>query len=190
MTDKTKTEILAGTRVTITEKDGTTTDAIFVSTKAGWTNVTVKGEARKVRAKDAAAKTTKKDLEKAERALAKAAKDKEKADARAAAGEEGDEPRLVPADLSKYVLHETKTASGRRHIDVDDDTAAKLRELALPAIYKYAAKVLDESVASLTEKYQHLNPGMQRMNLGNRVRKAFRIAAEVQEGVKAVKAAA
>jgi colicin import membrane protein len=125
---------------------------------------------------------TKADIKKAEAAARKA----EKAASKPAT--EGKE-RLVPADLSHYVLHEDKTASGRRKIDIDDETAEKLRELDLEGTYKYAASVLDETAKELKARYANLNLGMQRMNLGNRIRKAFRVAAEAAEDTKEMKAA-
>lgn len=166
-----KTPIFAeGAKVLVKDKDGATAAGVFVSAAAGWANVTVKGTMIKTRISNVSpAKAVKLKTPKAEG--------------------EGDD-RLVPADLSRYVLHDTKTASGRKQIDVDDATAEKLREMDLPGVYKYAAKVLDESIKDLIEKYKNLNPGMQRMNLGNRIRKAMKIAAEVHEGVDAKKKAA
>lgn len=181
-------EIAEGAKVVVTNKDGTTTKALFVSAKAGWTNVTVKGEPLKVRSNAVALDISKADLKKAEAAARKAEKDAAKA-AKAESGEDGDDERLVPADLTHYVLHETTTASGRKHIDVDDEVAAKLRTMTLPEMYKHAAEVLDETAKSLIAQYQHLNNGMQRMNLGNRIRKAMRVAAEVQAEVKVEKKA-
>jgi len=163
----------AGTKVTVTNKDGTTFDGEFVSTKSGWTVVKTKDGEKKVRSGTVAEKLTKAEQAKRDRAAAKAAKDAEKA-AKAKDGEE--DGRLVPADLSRYVLHDSKTASGRKHIDVDDEAARKMREKDLPGCYKYAAEVLGTTAKELQAKYQHLNAGMQRMNLGNRVRAAFKAA--------------
>ncbi len=178
-------EFTEGQKVIVTsKKDGSAFEALFVSAKAGWTVVTVKGESKKVRSNEVTAKITKADLKKEEAAARKA----EKARIKAEAGDEVAD-RLVPADLSKYVLHDEVTASGRKRIDVDDEVAAELRKLDLPATYKYAASVLDESAKALMERYKDLNPGMQRMNLGNRIRKALRIAAVVQAEVKAEKKA-
>lgn len=199
----------AGTKIVVTLKDGSKTEGTFVEAKAGWMNyTTTDGGAAKARAKDVevfmtkeekkAAAAAEKQAEKEKAAAEKqAAKDKaaaEKAAAKAATakvkkepveGEEEVDTRLVPADLSHYVLHDTKTASGRKHIDIDDDTANKLRELDLPGVYKYAAKVLETTVKELTDAYQHLNPGMQRMNLGNRVRRHFKLAAEMKAEMNA-----
>jgi hypothetical protein len=172
-------------KVIITNKDGTTEDGLFISTKSGWTVVAVKGVERKVRSGQVAAKLTKAEVKKIESAARKAEKVAQKAESKV----EGKE-RLVPADLSHYVLHEDKTASGRRKIDINDDTAEKLRELDLEGTYKYAASILDENAKELKAKYANLNPGMQRMNLGNRIRKAFRLAAEAAEDVKDMKKSA
>jgi len=100
------------------------------------------------------------------------------------------EGRLVPADLSKYSVHESKTLSGRKHIDVNDETAAKLREKTLDQIYVFAAKTLGETEKDLRAKYGHLNLGMQRMNLGNRIRAAFNAAEVASKGLKEMKKAA
>lgn len=177
MSKKTPT-FAEGAKVLVKDKDGATSSGVFISAAAGWANVTVKGTMIKTRISNVSpAKAEKTDKAKVVKLKTPKAEG------------EGDD-RLVPADLSRYVLHDTKTASGRKQIDVDDATAEKLREMDLPGVYKYAAKVLDESVKDLIEKYKNLNPGMQRMNLGNRIRKAMKIAAEVHEGVDAKKKAA
>lgn len=91
------------------------------------------------------------------------------------------ETRAVSPDLSRYTTHETRTASGRRAIDRADATADALRGLDLDGVYLAASQVLGVSVPDLKAKYQHLNPGMQRMNLGNRMRAATK-PVEVAEG--------
>lgn len=68
--------------------------------------------------------------------------------------------------------------------DNGDDAAAMLRGLELWEMYTVAAKVLGTSPSALEASYAHLNPGMQRMNVGNRVRKAIRQqAATVDNGL-------
>lgn len=62
--------------------------------------------------------------------------------------------------------------SGNATMDNGDALAKKLRGAALEDVYAEAAKVLGESVSALQARYKHLNPGMQRMNLGNRMRAA------------------
>lgn len=181
----------AGTKIVVTLKDGTTIDGVFVSSKAGWTIYTAKGvdgEA-KARNKDVAEKLTKAEIAKREKAAAKAAKEAEK---KAETGEDAevgeDGERLVPADLSRYYTHDTVTASGRKHLDIDDEVAKALREKTLDQVYAYTAKTCDVTAKSLKEKYEHLNPGMQRMNLGNKLRAAFRLAEKAKDEVQAEKA--
>lgn len=89
--------------------------------------------------------------------------------------------RAVSPDLSRYTTHETRTASGRRAIDRADATADALRGLDLEGVYLAASQTLGVPVPELKAKYQHLNPGMQRMNLGNRMR-AVSKPVEVSEG--------
>ncbi len=75
-------------------------------------------------------------------------------------------------DPTRYVAHKsTKTASGRPVYDNNDRVSAEFRKLGtLDEQYKFAAEVLGVTQKSLREAYEKLNPGMQRMNLGNRVR--------------------
>ena len=67
---------------------------------------------------------------------------------------------------------EKKTAGGHVSVDCADAIATKLRSKTLDEVYAFAAKALDETEKELRAKYKHLNAGMQRMNLGNRVRAA------------------
>lgn len=104
---------------------------------------------------------------------------------------EGDEDgRLIPAKLENYVIHDTVTAGGRKHLDIDDEVAAKLREKTLDQVYSYAAKTLGVEEKELRHRYAKLNVGMQRMNLGNRVRAAFKAAEAAQADFKKLKTAA
>jgi hypothetical protein len=56
--------------------------------------------------------------------------------------------------------------------DIGDQVAEALRGKDLEQAYKIAAKWLGAGVNELKSKYGHLNPGQQRMNLGNRMRRA------------------
>ena len=71
-----------------------------------------------------------------------------------------------------YVKHDVKTPSGRKAFDTNDKVAAKLRGLDLDQAYAEAAVWCDIPESELRAKYGHLNPGMQRMNLGNKMRAA------------------
>jgi len=85
--------------------------------------------------------------------------------------------RLIRADLSRYHVHDVKTPSGRKAIDRDDAVAQELRGLPLDKVYALASSELGDTVAQLEKRYGHLNPGMQRMNLGNKIRGARAAAA-------------
>lgn len=98
-----------------------------------------------------------------------------------------DDGRLVKPNLDRYVTSdEVKTASGRKAIDVNDEVATSLRGTDLADVYRQASAATGQTQKSLHEKYDHLNPGMQRMNLGNLIRGAASKAARDAE--KAAKA--
>lgn len=65
-----------------------------------------------------------------------------------------------------------KTAGGHTSVDSNDALAQKLRGKDLDHVYKEAARILKEPESALRAKYKGLNVGMQRMNLGNRMRAA------------------
>lgn len=74
-------------------------------------------------------------------------------------------------DLSKYAT--VKSAGGNTSLDCGDTVAKKLRGKELDDVYKEAARVLGRDMAdALRKRYADLNPGMQRMNLGNKIRHA------------------
>ena len=77
-----------------------------------------------------------------------------------------------PCARARYV--KVKTEDGAVRIDNGDAVATALRARNLEEIYEIAATVLGTTVDALKGAYRHLNPGMQRMNLGNRIRKAVR----------------
>lgn len=63
-----------------------------------------------------------------------------------------------------------KSKSGHATLHNGDPVAQKLATMDLDDIYSYTATVLKMPKQELIDKYAHLNIGMQRMNLGNRVR--------------------
>lgn len=79
-------------------------------------------------------------------------------------------------DPNKYVRHDERTASGSKVRDIDDPVAEKLRGLELDKMYSVLSKETGETAKSLKEKYGHLNHGMQRMTIGNRLRALARAA--------------
>ena len=60
-----------------------------------------------------------------------------------------------------------------RHLRRDGGTVARK---SVEEVYKLAAKKLGEDEHGLRERYKNLNLGMQRMNLGNRIRAASKEA--------------
>lgn len=92
--------------------------------------------------------------------------------------------KLEP-DLSRYTVGKGTTASGRQTIDRDDVVANRLRGMQLDDIYQLVADVcasqgvetigagarkMETGFGDFKARYSHLNPGMQRMNLGNVLR--------------------
>jgi hypothetical protein len=67
-----------------------------------------------------------------------------------------------------------KTADGKTTIDNGDEVAELLRGKDLEQTYAVVAKQTKTPIEELKTKYQHLNVGQQRMNLGNRLRKVLR----------------
>ncbi len=79
-----------------------------------------------------------------------------------------DTTALLREKAATYVV----TGKGKdRRIDNGDEVAAQLREIDLDALYTLVAKEGGPKESELRAKYEKLNKGMQRMNLGNRLRK-------------------
>jgi len=81
--------------------------------------------------------------------------------------------------LPQYEAYKALTTDGatKRSIDKGDNVAVLLRPLTLSDVYETVSSAANTSVADLRERFSHLNPGMQRMNLGNMFRRALREAA-------------
>ncbi len=175
--------------VTVIKNDGSTAKvrASSLTPQATEADVAASEEAaaklaaKQAKADEKAAKEAAKAEARAAREAEKQAKIEAKAAAKAAREEAaarrreliqaGEDPRLVKPDLTRYTIHkEQKTASGRPAIDTDDEIARELRGLDLLETYSKAATVLGIPEEQLRAQYEHLNPGMQRMNLGNRIR--------------------
>src|SRR3972149_7055043 len=63
-----------------------------------------------------------------------------------------------------------KTANGNPVIDSGDEIARAMRGRDLADVYEAVSSRIGQSVQALKLKYGRLNPGQQRMNLGNRLR--------------------
>lgn len=67
-----------------------------------------------------------------------------------------------------------KTSSGNVSFHCGDELAEKLNGKSLDDVYSFAAGKLKVEEKELRAKYKHLNAGMQRMSLGNRLRAALK----------------
>jgi len=76
----------------------------------------------------------------------------------------------VKINREKYV--DVKSASGKKSLNNGDPIAVALTGIDVPTLYGIAAKFMEVKRSDLEAKYSHLNIGMQRMNLGNRIRGA------------------
>ena len=87
--------------------------------------------------------------------------------------EADDSKNIVPSKYrSRY--HQVESAKGKRSLDNGDPVAQALRGLELADVYQVVASELGEDHAELEERYAHLNPGQQRMVLGNKLRAYWR----------------
>jgi len=68
----------------------------------------------------------------------------------------------------------TKTPSGRHTFDINDCIAKTLRGRPIDIVREMASPYLKSSTQELEDKYCHLNPGLQRMSIGNRLRAILR----------------
>ena len=76
------------------------------------------------------------------------------------------------ARAADYDYQPCVAASGKKSKDNNDAVAQELRGQTLDFAYERAAEYLQVSEDSLRAQYNHLNPGQQRMCLGNRIRGA------------------
>jgi len=93
------------------------------------------------------------------------------------------EVRVKP-DLSKYV--KGVSGSGKKTMRTNDHVAASLDGFTLDEVYAVAQELTDTPAKEYRDKYSHLNVGMQRMNLGNRIRGAIAKQDKAREKDKSV----
>lgn len=84
------------------------------------------------------------------------------------------EPKPTPALNATITPVRVDAPKAKRQPDNGDRAARDLRGLDLDGVYRLVAGVLSLSEAELRVKYGGLNPGQQRMNLGNRLRGYYR----------------
>jgi len=99
-------------------------------------------------------------------------------------------------DHSRYVKGDKNTPSGRATYDINDEVAIEMRAVAgdpdsqyeLAASYLHEEnpdKTQEEFKQELLSRYSNLNPGMQRMNLGNKIRGALNRMRKAEAEVEA-----
>lgn len=155
----------------------------IVSRKPGWiTYIDDKGTQRKGRAKNfviqgempphVEAAIEKGPTPSEEKEMASAAKKKAKA-AKKSTGGNGSVRTIggKAFDLSKY--DKVKAPGGGVSYNNGDQVATMLHGKDLDAVYKLVAQKTKVDEKELRSKYKSLNVGMQRMNLGNRLRKVL-----------------
>ena len=98
--------------------------------------------------------------------------------------EEGTKAVVIKPDLTKY--HKGVSGSGKKTMNCGDEIAAALDGFTVEEIRSVASKMTDVSQKDLEAKYEHLNVGMQIMNLRNRIRGAVNKLDKAHEGDKAV----
>lgn len=148
----------------------------FIERKGGWTTfLDENGIVRKARNGDV------KEVSQAK--VARVKKEEHAANGEAAPKRKPKTPaELAPRRIGESPVRNLPTyvraysANGNHTLDCGDPVAEKLRGKSLDEVFEIAAEALGESVAALRARYNHLNAGMIRMNLGNRIRGALRKA--------------
>lgn len=99
--------------------------------------------------------------------------------------EEKKEP-VVKVNRDRYQT--TRSAAGSKSLSCGDEVASTLEGLTIDELFKIGDSFLGED---FRERYAKLNVGMQRMNMGNRIRAKVRaLDNEGKSGVDALKKAA
>lgn len=98
--------------------------------------------------------------------------------------EEGSKEIRIKPKLENYV--NGVSGSGKRTKNCNDDIAQAVDGFTLEEIQKVVSKMRDIPVKDLAEKYDHLNVGMQIMNLRNLIRGAVAKLDKAHDKDKAV----
>lgn len=163
----------------IATRTATKTQVEIVSVNGGWTTIRAIGQQKtlKVRNGELTGHTT---ITKATPVTAELVIEKAKASARVKMDiNERKNGKVDPLYLPQYEAYTAVRKDGTkiRSIDKGDAIAVMLRGQPLETTYKDAAAATGIAIASLKDRFAHLNPGMQRMNLGNMIRRAMKESA-------------
>lgn len=162
----------------------------IVAVNGGWTTVhTLGADTREMKVRNGAlSETTELSHQTAELAMAVA--EKARATRPAKTAKEPKAPRekkalaerlngvVEPLYLQFYQTYKLERGGQvKRSMDKGDSVAVQLRGLSYGGMYQHAAQITGLGVRDLKSRFEHLNPGMQRMNLGNMIRRALKEAA-------------
>ena len=159
----------------IATRTTTKTQVEIVAVNGGWTTIRAIGQQKTLKVRNGEL-TGHTEITKATPVTAELVIAKARATARVKMDiNERKNGKVDPLYLPQYTAYTTELADGskKRSIDKGDDVALALRKLTL---YSTAASSTGISQAGLRDRFAHLNPGMQRMNLGNMIRKALKEA--------------
>ena len=162
----------------IATRTATKTQVEIVSVNGGWTTIRAIGQTATLKVRNGEL-TGHTEITKATPVTAELVIAKAQATARVKMDiNERKNGKVDPLYLPQYTAYAIQLADGtkKRSIDKGDDVALTLRKLTLDAVYSTAASATGISQAGLRDRFAHLNPGMQRMNLGNMIRKALKEA--------------
>lgn len=162
----------------------------IVAVNGGWTTVqTLDADTREFKVRNGAlSQLTELSHQTAELAMQKAEKARAARKAKAVEPKAPREPKdpserkngvVYAGYLPQYEKYKAVVnGQTRRSIDKGDALAVHLRGMELADVYKTAAELVGHSVADLKSRFEHLNPGMQRMSLGNMIRKVQKESAK------------
>ncbi len=163
----------------IATRTATKTQVEIVSVNGGWTTIRAIGQTAtlKVRNGELSGHT---EITKATPVTAELVIEKARTSARVKMDiNERKNGKVDPLYLPQYEAYTAVRKDGTkiRSIDKGDAIAVMLRGQPLETTYKDAAAATGIAIAGLKDRFAHLNPGMQRMNLGNMIRRAMKEAA-------------
>jgi len=163
----------------IATRTATKTQVEIVAVNGGWTTIRAIGQVQTLKVRNGEL-TGHTEITKATPVTAELVIAKARATARVKMDiNERKNGKVDPLYLPQYTAYTTELADGskKRSIDKGDNVALALRKLTLDAVYATASSVTGISQVGLRDRFAHLNPGMQRMNLGNMIRKALKESA-------------
>lgn len=156
----------------------------IVAVNGGWTTIqTLGADTREMKVRNGAlGEATKLSHQTAELAMKKAEKARAAKTPKAPRAPRAKKPLaerlngvVEPLYLQFYQPYKIeRNGEVRRSMDKGDAVALQLREMDHEGMYRHAAHVTGLGVRDLKSRFEHLNPGMQRMNLGNMIRRVMK----------------